>query len=85
MLSNFFTITFFFDILIAPRDRLEDRITGNNKGVIPIAIATANVKAVIDSCFQAFIKKTIGIKISINFIRRLLILEIPVSKADLGF
>ena len=54
--SNFLTIVFFFDILTAPLERLEDSITGKSKGVIPIAIATANVKAVIISCLNIFNK-----------------------------
>ena len=61
----------------APLDKLEDKITGSKRGVIAIAIATANVNAVTALCFQAFNKKTIGIIISIKRINNLLILSIP--------
>ena len=66
-------MVFFFAILIAPFERLDERITGKSRGVIPIAIATANVNAVKDSCFQAVKINTIGIIITINLIRSLLI------------
>ena len=66
--SNFFTIVFFLDILIAPFDRLDDNITGSKRGVIPIAIATANVNDINILCFHAFNKNTIGIKIINNSI-----------------
>ena len=42
-----------------------------------MAIATANVKASIKSCFQKFSKNTIGIKTIIKRISNLLILSIP--------
>ena len=70
-------MVFFLDILIAPFDRLDDKITGSNNGVIHIAIATANVNANIISCFSTFKRKTSGIRISINLINNLLILSIP--------
>ena len=77
MASNFFTIVFFLDIRTAPFERLEDKITGKSKGVIAIAIATAKVKAVIISCFQAFKINTKGIIASIKRINSLLIFSIP--------
>ena len=43
--SSFLTIVFFFDILTAPLDKLEDKITGSNSGVMQMAIATAKVNA----------------------------------------
>ena len=70
-------IVLFFAIFNAPFDKLDDNITGNNNGVIHIATATANVNANIVSCFHAFMKNTIGINISMNFINILLILSIP--------
>ena len=82
--SKDFTIVFFFDIFIAPLDKLEERITGNRRGVIPIAIATANVNAVIGSCFHAVKIKTIGIIINMNFISNLLMLCTPCWKAVFG-
>ena len=85
MESSFLTIVFFLDIRTAPFDKLEERITGRRSGVIPIAIATAKVKAVIISCFQAFSKKTIGIIINMKRINSRLILSIPFWKAVLGF
>jgi len=75
--SNFFTIVFFLDILTAPFERQDERITGRRRGVIPIAIATANVNAVRLSCFHAFKTKISGINIIINLISNLLILSIP--------
>ena len=71
--SKLFTIVFFLDIFIAPLDKLEERITGRSKGVIPIAIATANVNDVKISCLADVKTKTIGIIISINFMSNLLI------------
>jgi len=44
--SNIDEVVFFFDIFTAPFDKQDDNITGSNKGVIVIAIATENVKAV---------------------------------------
>ena len=82
--SNFFTIVFFLDILTAPFERLEDKITGKSKGVIAMAIATANVKAVTISCFHAFKRKITGISISIKWINNLLIFSIPFWNAVLG-
>ena len=70
-------MVFFFDILIAPFDKLDDKITGNNSGVIHIAIATANVNAVTNSCFSTFITNTNGIINNINFINNLLMFSIP--------
>ena len=52
--SNFLTIVFFLDILIAPLDKHDDKITGRSSGVIVIAIATAKVNAKIVSCFLKF-------------------------------
>ena len=78
-------MVFFLDIRTAPFERLEDKITGKSKGVMQIAIATANVNAVTGECFQAFRMKTIGVSININLINNLLILSIPVWKADFGF
>ena len=78
-------MVFFFDILIAPFDKLDDKITGNNSGVIHIAIATANVNAVINSCFSTFIANTNGIINSINFISNLLMFSIPFWNAVLSF
>ena len=75
--ETFFTIVFFFDILTAPFDKLEDKITGSRRGIIPIAIATANVNAVSVSCFQAVNTNTRGIITIINFISNLLILCTP--------
>ena len=75
--SNFFTIVFFLDILTAPFERLDESITGNKSGVIVIAIATANEKAVTISCFHAFSKNTNGIIASIKCINNLLIFSIP--------
>ena len=49
--SNFFTIVFFLDILTAPFERQEDKITGSKSGVIVIAIATAKVNASTVLCF----------------------------------
>ena len=74
--SNFFAMVFFFDILTAPLDKLEDSITGRSRGVIVIAIATANVKAVIFPCLNILSAKTIGIIINMNFINNLLIFSI---------
>ena len=75
--SNFFTIVFFLDILTAPLDKHEDKITGSKSGVIVIAIATANVNASIVLCFWKFTIKTKGIKTSINLISSLLIFSMP--------
>ena len=75
--SSFFIIVFFLDIFTAPFDRHDDNITGRSNGVIAIAIATANVKAVTILCFEKLSIKTIGIIISINLINNLLILSIP--------
>ena len=77
MLSSLFTIVFFLDILVAPFAKLDDSITGKSNGVIPIAIATAKVNAVIVPCFAAFTMKVIGIRTSINLISNLLTLSIP--------
>ena len=77
ILSSLFTIVFFFDILVAPFAKLEDKITGSKSGVIPIAIATANVNAVMVPCFAAFTMKVIGISTSINLISSLLTFSIP--------
>ena len=82
--SNFLTIVFFFDILTAPLERLEDRITGKSNGVIVIAIATAKVNAVTVPCFKAFKTNTRGIIASINLISNLLMLSIPFWKAVFG-
>ena len=79
--SNFFIIVFFFDILTAPLDKLEDNITGSKRGVIVIAIATENVKAVIISCLFTLNKNTRGIIINIKRISSLLIFSIPFWKA----
>ena len=65
-------------------DAVGDNITGNRRGVIVIASATANVNAITVSCFQIFSKNTIGIIISINLINNLLILSIPFWNAVLG-
>ena len=78
-------MVFFLDILTAPLDKLEDNMTGSKRGVIPIAIATAKVKAVKVSCFQAVKIKTIGIIININLINNLLIPWTPFWKAVWGF
>ena len=83
--SNFLTIVFFLDIFKAPFDNPDDKITGNNNGVIHIAIATANVNDVIILCFWTVSKNTIGINTSINFINSLLIFSIPFWNAVLGF
>ena len=83
--SNFLTIVFFFDILTAPLDKLEDKITGNSSGVMQIAIATAKVNARIISCFSTFIKNTIGIIKIIILINNLLILSIPFWNAVFSF
>ena len=85
ILSSLLTIVFFLDIFTAPLERLEDRITGKSKGVIPIAMATENVKAVSDPCFALFSKNVIGINISINLIKSLLKLLIPFWKLVIGF
>ena len=85
MLSNLLTIVFFLDIRVAPLAKLEDKITGSSNGVIPIAIATANVNAVIVPCLAALAINVIGIKTSINLINNLLTLSIPFWKAVLGF
>ena len=71
------SFVFFFDILVAPFAKLEDKITGSKSGVIPIAIATANVNAVMVPCFAAFTIKVIGISTSINLISSLLTFSIP--------
>ena len=75
--SSFFTIVFFLAILTAPLDKLDDRITGSNSGVIPIAIATAKVNAVTISCFVTLKINTNGIIINMNLINMLLTLSIP--------
>ena len=82
--SSFFTIVFFLDILTAPFERLEDKMTGKSNGVIAIAIATANVKAVTISCFQAFRRNTNGIIANIKWISNLLMFSIPFWNAVLG-
>ena len=85
MLSSLFTIVFFLDILVAPLAKLDDKITGKRSGVIPMAIATANVKAVIVPCFAAFAINVIGINTAIKRINSLLTLSIPFWKDVLGF
>ena len=73
------------DILTAPFERQEDKITGSKRGVIVIAIATAKVKASIVSCFWKLTINTREIRIIINLINNLLILSIPFWKLVLGF
>ena len=70
-------MVFFFDILIAPFPKLDDNMTGNNKGVIPIAMATEKVNAIRTLCLFAVNKKVIGIITNINFIRSLLKFSVP--------
>ncbi|MNT48388.1 hypothetical protein D3C72_1851690 [compost metagenome] len=85
MACEFFTILFFLLIFIAPCDKLEDRITGNRRGVIPIAIATAKVKDNVSSCLLILIKKTIGINININLIKSFDMASTPFSNEVFGF
>ena len=80
--SSFFTMVFFFDIFTAPFERLDDSITGSRRGVIQIAIATANVKAVTGVCFHTFSMNTIGVRTIINLISNLLIPSIPFWNED---
>ena len=71
---------FFLDILIAPLDKQDDKITGSRSGVIVIAIATANVNASIGdpeyfftSFFIRFQRKLTKLKSMIKRIKKSLI------------
>ncbi|CDE10856.1 unknown [Clostridium sp. CAG:354] len=78
-------MVFFLDILTAPLDKQEERITGSSKGVIPIAIATEKVKATSKSCFQALTINVSGIINNINLVNNLLIFSIPFWNSVFGF